>query len=125
MSWQINNGRYDTRRLGKIICLFILIVAAIIIFKCCVPGVSMRDVPTEPKPAEELYRIVSYENYSALAVLYPQYKTHEYGLIDAHFRDYVFKQIEGTGYLDIRWYEIQRISMKFIAWAYVYYPKEK
>lgn len=100
------------------VCAFLL---ALIINSC----MTMQDVPIEQKPAEELYRIDSYENSLALATLYPLYKSHKYGLIDADFKKYVLEQVENTGYLDIRWYTVHRIGFKYISWAYVYCEKEK
>lgn len=87
---------------------------------------SMHDVPKKSDPvAKQTYDIVSYENYPSLAILYPKYKSHKYGLVDEDFKKYVMKQIEGTKYIDEpRWYEIQRMDMTFIGWAYVYYEKD-
>lgn len=108
----------------KLIYKLVSIFGLIIIGLCnCM---TMYDIPKKSGPvAEEVFDIVEYQNYPALATLYPKYKSHKLGLIDADFKKYVMEQIKGTDYVgEPRWYEVDRMDMTFIGWAYVYYKKD-
>ena len=103
-----------------------LLMSAILMLSCCTMFYDPTDVEEPGKPAEELYRIVIFENHTNLGTLYPRYGTTDEGrLIDSDFKKYVMKEIEGTGYLYVYWYRVQRTYREGIEYAYVYYPKKE